>query len=100
MLIHVVPEEIRHAALKVDMAVMDFYHYRSSLYSSLNQMEMSWTGSVAAEEMTTAFREILEVLDQQILELDQFGIRLAHQADSWEMTDLEWAAHFRSNGTV
>lgn len=100
MLIRVLPDDLRQSALTIDRGVTDLYQYRSILRSNLSQMEMNWTGCPAAEEMAIQFRRILEGLEQQILELDQMGYTLAHQADQWDLTDQDWAAFYKSRGYV
>lgn len=98
MLIRIIPDDLRHAALEIDHGVSDLYQYRAILRSNLSQMEMIWTGSPAADELTLKFRQILEGLEQQISELNQMGYTLAHQADQWELTDQDWAVFFKSQG--
>ncbi len=99
MLIRVLPDDLRQSALIFDRMATDLYQYRSVLRSNLSQMEMNWTGCLRAEEMALQFRRILEGLEQQIVELNQMGYALAHQADLWDLTDQNWTAFYRSHGS-
>jgi len=98
MLIHIIPDDLRQAALEIDRGVSDLCEYRAILRSDLSQMEMIWTGSPAADDFVLKFRQILEGLERQISELYQMGYTLPHQADQWELTDQDWAVIYKSQG--
>lgn len=95
--LHIEPDQFHFTARSIWQAGYQLSDQIFVLRVALYRLETAWQGS-DAEEFLDELRILIDRMDAQMDELNDFGLILSHQADAWDECDQRWAGCFRELG--